>query len=124
MKDWAQPGDPLHPQWKTIVQVANPEDLDIGMMGNKMIKQYNGKPFLSNVSHSVENDGETIAIISDVHTFGYMLKNFYFNQQHVVQKSIVDMAYVIEGREGRHLPEQILACVRLHNLDINVAKDL
>ena len=124
LKDWAQPGDPLHPQWKTIVQVANPEDLDIGMMGNKMIKQYNGKPFLSNVSHSVENDGETIAVISDVHTFGYMLKNFYFNQQHVVQKSIVDMAYVIEGREGRHLPEQILACVRLHNLDINVAKDL
>ena len=53
-----------------------------------------------------------------------MLKNFYFNQQQVVQKSIVDMAYVIEGREAGHLPEQILASVRLHNLDINVAKDL
>lgn len=124
LKEWAKPGDPLHPQWKTIVQVANPEDLDIGMMGNKMIKQYNGKPFLSNVSHTVENDGETIAVISDVHTFGYMLKNFYFNQQQVVQKSVVDMAYVIEGRQADHLPEQILASVRLHNLDINIAKDL
>ena len=52
-----------------------------------------------------------------------MLKNFYFNQQQVVQKS-VDMAYVIEGRQADHLPEQILASVRLHNLDINIAKDL
>jgi len=34
------------------------------------------------------------------------------------------MAYVVEGREADHLPEQILAAVRLHNLDIGTARTL
>ena len=124
LKDWSKQGDPLHPQWKTICQLQNPGDIDAGAVANGMLKSYNGKPFLSNISHTVQNDGNTLAVISDVHSFGYMLKNFYYNNQDICRAAVVDMAYVVEGREADHLPEQILAAVRLHNLDIGTARTL
>ena len=125
LKEWSARGDPLHAQWKSIAQVANLEDVDAGFAANKLLRQYNGKPFLSNNSHHVINDGETLTVVSDVHTFGYMLKSYYYNnQQTVVKDAVIDLAYVIEGREGAHLPEQVLASARLHHLDISSAKTL
>ena len=125
LKEWSKQGDPLHPQWKSIAQIANVDAVDAGFTANKMLRQYNGKPFLSNISHHVVNDGETLTVVSDVHTFGYMLKNYYYNnQQTVVKDAVIDLAYVIEGREGAHLPEQVLASARVHNLDISSAKTL
>ena len=122
LKNWIEPQDPLYDQWKTIIQLQNPEKIDIGMVGNQLIKQYNGKPFLSYGSASrdvLPND--KILVTVDVYKFSYAMRNFYISilqnrDPSVLNNAIVDMAFFLEGRKAEHLPEQILGSFAINDL--------
>ena len=104
LKTWIEPHDPLYDQWKTIIQLQNPEKVDIGMVGNQLIKQYNGKPFLS--YGSADRDvfpNDKIVVTIDVYKFSYAMRNFYFSilqtdDPSVFNNAVVDMAFFLEGR--------------------------
>ena len=50
-KQYLSKGDPLHPHTKVIVRLANSEEVDLGIIANGLVYNYNAKPFLSNKSH-------------------------------------------------------------------------
>eukprot|EP00944_MAST-04C_sp_MAST-4C-sp1_P000011 g11.t1 len=122
LKTWIEPHDPLYDQWKTIIQLQNPEKVDIGMVGNQLIKQYNGKPFLS--YGSADRDvfpNDKIVVTVDVYKFSYAMRNFYFSilqteDPSVLNNAVVDMAFFLEGRVAAHLPEQILGSFAINDL--------
>ena len=114
LKTWIEPHDPLFDHWKTIIKLRNPEKIDIGIIGNQLIRQSNGKPFLS--YGSAQRDvypNDKIVVTVDAYKFTYAMRNFYYNvlqteDSRVLKNAIIDMAFFIEGRRPEHLPEQIL----------------
>ena len=69
------------------------------MVGNQLIKQYNGKPFLS--YGSADRDvfpNDKIVVTVDVYKFSYAMRNFYFSilqteDPSVLNNAVVDMAF-------------------------------
>ena len=112
-KEFCARNDPRHNAFKTIVQLANAEDVDLGMVMNKMLRSYNGKPFLSNKSHRMRRDAHGIHISQDVNTFGLMARKYYFDTLKYIPKFVIDVALVVEARDDEHLPEQVLGCMRI-----------
>ena len=53
----------------------------------------------------------------DVHSFSYMARKMYFEQLETFGKLVLDVGIVVEGREAKYLPEQLLACFRLIKFD-------
>ena len=47
-KQYLQKDDPLHSNTKTIVKLANPKEVDLGLIANALVYKFNAKPFLSN----------------------------------------------------------------------------
>jgi len=124
LKTWIQPHDPLYDHWKTIIKLRNPETVDIGMVGNQLIRQYNGKPFLS--YGSAQRDvypNDKIVVTVDVYKFSYAMRNFYYSilqtdDESVLNNAVIDMAFFIEGRVPEHLPESILGSFTIKDLRI------
>jgi len=107
----------MHKHFKSIVRIANPEAMDGGWSLNKLINQYNGKPFLSNKTHDMARRGNTLILCFDVHRFSYLARKMYFEQLHMFGKLVLDVGFVVEGREQKYLPEQLVGCVRLIMFD-------
>jgi hypothetical protein len=105
--------DPLHDRTKTIVQLANTKEVDVGMVGNALLHNYNGKPFLSNRSHCLKFSKDVVQIAMNIHTFGNTARSYYYDMHQYMKSWIMDVALVVEGRNATELPEQILACCRL-----------
>lgn len=117
LREWSNHGDPLHCQWKTIVKVNNPDVLNAGFTVNKLVRQYNGKPFLSNMTHDMTREGGKIVLNFDVHIFSFIARKIYFEQVEMFPQLVLDVGFVVEGREDRFLPEQTLGCMRLFNIN-------
>ncbi len=91
--------------------------LNAGFTVNKLVGQYNGKPFLSNLTHQMTRVGHSIVLNFDVHIFSFIARKIYFEQLEMFPKLILDVGFVVEGREDIYLPEQALGCMRLFMVD-------
>ena len=112
-REFMQRDDPHHGCFKTICTLANPNDSKVsaalGFTGRTLVKNYNGKPYLSNNSHRIRRSPGHVTICQDVHTFGYMVRSNYATQVKHLQDAVVNLGWTIEGRNEDHLPEQLLA---------------
>lgn len=113
LRTWSADGDPLHKQFKSIVRVANPDVLNSGYTLRTLVNQYNGKPFLSNTTHTMERENNVLILCFDVHIFSFLARKVYFEQLELFGKLILDVGFVVEGREEQYLPENLIGCVRL-----------
>ena len=111
-KEYLAEPDSLHAQTKIIFQLFNVEAVDVGFLGNTLLSQYNGKPFLSNKSHRTKWSEGCVQITVNVNTFAHMARSYYADMHPFSKNWIMDCAFVVEGRESNQLPEQILACIR------------
>ena len=113
-KQYLQKDDPLHSNTKTIVKLANPKEVDLGLIANALVYKFNAKPFLSNKSHKTRISDDCFEISMSVHTFGHGPRSYYFDNYKYFLNWVSDVAIVVEGRKDQtELPEQILACCRI-----------
>ena len=113
LRIWASEGDPMHKQFKSIVRVANPDVLNSGYTLRKLVKTYNGKPFLSNVTHTMDRENNMLILCFDVHNFSFLARKMYFEQMEMFSKLILDVGFLVESKEEQYLPERLLGCIRL-----------
>ena len=53
----------MHSHWKTIVHVANTDELQLGNVTSAILSKYNGKPFLCNKSHTMKRHGDDMIVL-------------------------------------------------------------
>eukprot|EP00924_Labyrinthula_sp_SR-Ha-C_P004990 snap_masked-scaffold_1-processed-gene-17.47-mRNA-1 protein AED:1.00 eAED:1.00 QI:0/0/0/0/1/1/2/0/362 len=110
---------------KNIIFVRN--DMNLGLMQKLLLPKYNGTPwliryFLTDFFFDEEKNAFEISV--DYHRFRYStlkLGHLVFNQ---VKNSVLDCAFVIEGRETTELPERLLTNNRIFNFDMDKAMEI
>eukprot|EP00483_Globobulimina_turgida_P010924 UN10945 len=101
----------------------NPSYTDFGFLANRLLKRYNGKPFLARTSSTFYYEPcQYFAADIDVHVFGYTARQGLSFVKDTIQTAIYDIGLVIEGHSNQQLPEQILACCRISKMGIHLCK--
>ncbi|EWM28001.1 protein of unknown function DUF1336 [Nannochloropsis gaditana] len=120
------PHDPdVRGRLKVIASCANMDALHLP----SFISNYNGKPVLITKSGRLHqgissSNGEDLLYIEMdicVHRFAYVARKGFRYLQKRFSKMILDIAFLVEGREEDELPEQILGAARLNNVDYEAA---
>ena len=107
----------LRNRFKVIARVMNPNHVSFGFLGNRLVKQYNGTPFLARTSSTFYHEkGRYFAADIDVHKFGYPARRGLSYVKDTIESAIFDIGVVIEGETNDELPEQILACCRVSKM--------
>jgi hypothetical protein len=111
-------------RFKVIVRIMNSKYTDFGFLANRLVKRYNGKPFLARTSSTFYHEpGKYFAADIDAHLFGYPARQGLSYVKNSIQTAIYDAAFVIEGVKNTELPEQILCCCRISKMGIDVCKN-
>lgn len=86
--------------------------------------RFNNKPVLLTKSSRVitKNLPEVIEIEYDVRTWVYAARSMLANYHYRAAEAELQIGYVVEGKSDDELPEQILGCFKLVNMDILQAK--
>ena len=117
---------------KGVARVDNIGDASLGLP--RLLHQFNAKPVLMAASALV---GERPGVVQvsrndDYYEFGLDVgldfaatsNQALFKLLPKFPKLICDIGWLVEGRTVAELPEGILACMRLNNLDLNGAPDM
>jgi len=113
----------LRNRFKCIVRLMNPSHTDFGFLANRLVKRYNGKPFLARTSSTFYHEpGRYFAADIDVHVFGYPARQGLSYVKDTIQTAIYDIGFVIEGATNGQLPEQILSCCRISKMGVDLCK--
>lgn len=113
----------LRNRFKCIVRLMNPSHTNFGFLANKLVKRYNGKPFLARTSSTFYHEpGRYFAADIDVHVFGYPARQGLSYVKDTIQTAIYDIGFVIEGHTNEQLPEQILSCCRISKMGVDLCK--
>mmetsp|Transcript_4686 Transcript_4686/g.9415 ORF Transcript_4686/g.9415 Transcript_4686/m.9415 type:complete len:363 (+) Transcript_4686:14-1102(+) len=102
------------------------------------ISKFNGKPVLINKSGTfvrycegdghgtlVKDDGGTskackaINMLINVHVFAFIARKGLFSLQQSFKKMRLNVAFTIEGRTDEELPEVVLGCCKLSEIDMD-----
>jgi len=106
-------------RFKVIPRVMNPKYTKFSFITKKLIKQYNGKPFLAKTSTTYYYEpGRYFGIDIDLHTWSYTPRKGLFSIKDMLECCIYDVGFVIEGRENHELPEQILCSARVCKMSL------
>eukprot|EP01084_Bolivina_argentea_P138307 243523_1 len=112
-------------RFKVIARMMNSNYIDFGFVGNRLIKRYNGKPFLAKTSSTFYYEPHKyFAADIDVHLFGYPARKGLSCVRDNIHSAIYDIGLVIEGNTNHQLPEQILACCRVSKIGFDSYKPI
>ena len=112
--------DKVRERMKVITRIINPKKAGFGFVVGKMIKKYNGKPFLARTSTSFYyEEGLYFGVDVDMSLWSYAARKGLNSIWDQVVNSIYDVAFVVEGRANHELPEQMICCARLSKLGLN-----
>merc|ERR1712173_539957 len=90
MKDFIH--SDLGNRFKCIVRLMNPSHTNFGFLANKLVKRYNGKPFLARTSSTFYHEpGRYFAADIDVHVFGYPARQGLSYVKDTIQTAIFDI---------------------------------
>mmetsp|Transcript_109833 Transcript_109833/g.309705 ORF Transcript_109833/g.309705 Transcript_109833/m.309705 type:complete len:405 (-) Transcript_109833:142-1356(-) len=86
--------------------------------------RFNNKPVLLTKSAAIctHRLPEAIEIDYDVRGWVYPAKSTLANYHHRAREAELEIGYVVEGKMDDELPEQILGCFKLINMDITAAQ--
>eukprot|EP00747_Dinoflagellata_sp_TGD_P182249 gnl/TRDRNA2_/TRDRNA2_36431_c0_seq1.p1 gnl/TRDRNA2_/TRDRNA2_36431_c0~~gnl/TRDRNA2_/TRDRNA2_36431_c0_seq1.p1 ORF type:complete len:395 (+),score=65.28 gnl/TRDRNA2_/TRDRNA2_36431_c0_seq1:88-1272(+) len=87
---------------------------------------YNNKPVLVTKSAKVikSHGGEVLQIDYDVRTWVVLARKMLKQYRHRAREAELEIGYLIEGRTDDELPEQLLGCFTLINMDMEAAKQI
>lgn len=100
-------------RFKNIPRLVNTSDFDFGYLVNKLVSQYNAKPFLTR-PQGVLNRGPGYACFDlDIHRFCHTAKKVLYSFLDKMDRVILDWCFCVEGYDDDELPEVSLGQIRL-----------